>query len=308
MADVYNDDVKKQLETLQREFAALNMSQRQIAEAIGYSSAVVNQIFAKKYEKPDRIIELMVGLLRRLKSRQNIVPTTQFKEALDFFDSVYKRGMFGVMLGASGLGKSFAGEYYAVTNDDVAYCLWLPSMNLKEMLYSIADSVVSSPAKGSLYQVQMEIIKALRARPRMLIIDEADLMPEKMANIIRSINDDGNCSIALCGMPILETILKGGSKNTAYVYSRIKRWRTMGQPKREDILRWAEFYNLTLSDELTDDLLRWIGKSGEYRMLNNLFSTVADVKDKFETHDDAVRDAYTQVLSRGHKRKTAFAA
>jgi len=256
-------------------------------------------VYACKYPNPEPILELMVALVRRMKNRKNIVETTQFQEAIDFYDSIYKIGYFGVFLMPSGLGKSFASQYYAVTKENVVYCVWRPSMNLKEMLYSVADAVVSSPSKGSLDDVAMEIIKNLRAKPRMIIIDEADLMPEKMANIIRSIHDDGNCSISLTGMPILERTLRGGSKNTAYVYSRINRWRTASESKPKDVLSWADHYGYRISDELVDDLLRWIKKAGEYRMLKNLFDTVLPIQQEYDTHDEAVREAYKQVLSRG---------
>lgn len=293
-----SDAVKAQIDSLRQEFTALNMTQKQVGDLIGYSDATVNQIWAKKYEKPQRILELMTQALRRLKNRTNVVPTRQFKQANDFLSAANERGHFGVLLGMSGLGKTHACEFFAATNENVSYCRWLPSMNMREMLYAIADSVMSAPAKGSLYEVQLDVMRSLRQRPRMLIIDEADLMPEKMGNLIRSIHDDGACTLVLAGMPVLQRTLTGGTKNTAYVYSRVKMWRTLENPEKLDVAAWASHYGYNLSDDMTNDLLQWISRHGEYRMLRNLFDSVKKVLPMYETHDQAVSAVYKQSLSK----------
>lgn len=299
---------EQQGDYLRKEFTALGMSQRQVGEAVGYSSGTINQIYKGTYANPDPIIELMIGYLRRIKSRKDVIETKQFNEGIEFMDSIHGTGGFGVLTAGSGAGKSFLGRYYSVTHEKVVYNNWIPGMNAKEMLFSLAYAVVSSPSAGTPYDITMQIIKSLRREPRTLILDEADQMPEKMANIIRSIHDDGNCSMVLTGIPKLETILKGGTKNTAYVYSRITAWRRLGQATKKDLRNWADHYGFHLSDDMLESLLRWVGKSGEYRMLKNIFRVADKAIDQYDVHDDAIFEAYKQVLSREDGRKPAFAA
>lgn len=301
--DVVVSELNTTLEWLRQEVAANNLTQKEIAQAIGYSNTVINQFLQGKYTgDSSHIMERMVQYIRRLHNSKDLLQTKAAKAAFDFFDLVKNDNSLAVLLGDSGVGKTKISQSYAFTRERVAYCCAVQAMNSREILISMANSILSTPPSGTVYECQLSIEQALRQRPRMIIVDQADLLNVKTLDIIRSIHDDGHCSMVLVGLPYLESLMKRGPRsreNLAYLYSRVGYMRFLPRPDRVDIRVFAKKYDLEISELFADEMMQWIRNAGELRTCHHLMARARDLKGKVGNSDeDAIRAARGVLLKK----------
>ena len=297
----YIEDNKETVDWIRRELKAAGLSQSAIGNAIGYSSTVVNQFFSGKYTGDARnVLERLVSLVKTASSARDLLKTAAYKSAYEFLDLVRSSNKMGVMLGDSGVGKTKICRAYA-QNEGVAYCEIVQAMNSREVLKGIADSILSSPPVGTVYECQVAIQQALRQRPKMIIIDQADLLSIKTLDILRSIHDDGHCAMVFSGLPYLATLMKRGPRtreNLAYLYSRVGLIRGLPKANRDDVVLFAKKFGLDLSAELVDELIKFMRNAGEYRILENVFDEAKKLKGKVgRCDDDAVLAAKSLVMN-----------
>lgn len=115
---------------------------------------------------------------------------------------------FGVIVGKSGFGKTFALQYYA-RMPKVAYIECNESMNARDLVKKI-EKALSLPHVTGTIDDRLDNIKDFFNvnEGYLLIVDEADKLitkfTQKKAEILRSIFDQSDVGIVLAGEPALE--------------------------------------------------------------------------------------------------------
>jgi DNA transposition AAA+ family ATPase len=133
----------------------------------------------------------------------------------------------GVIIGNPGVGKTTAlNEFVSRYHQDVILITARQEMSVKDFLNCIAVQLRVN-ISGSIYQMVTDLIRALKAHPKTLIIDESENMithTVRKGEILREIFDEAKVGMILCGTFKLKSILvKGPTKmeNLAQLYSRV---------------------------------------------------------------------------------------
>lgn len=164
---------------------------------------------------------------------------------LGFIDETWKMHEMAAILGHPGTGKTRGVQEYCKLNPKALYVRADVTMSSKELLVEIGDALGENLSYGSLRSMMRRIISRLREDPRILVIDEADLLVAgysvKKLEILRTIYDEtryhGN-ALLLVGMPRLEAFLKKGpslKENLSQFDSRMGFVYWMTGIKRDEI-------------------------------------------------------------------------
>ncbi|EHZ3394125.1 AAA family ATPase, partial [Salmonella enterica] len=88
---------------------------------------------------------------------------------------------------------------------------------------------------GNIHTLIDLCVEKLKGTGRLLIIDEAELLPYRALEVIRRLHDKAGIGVVMAGMPRLITNLKGKRGEFAQLYSRVALALDMGNSlDRED--------------------------------------------------------------------------
>lgn len=142
-----------------------------------------------------------------------------------------------VVAGAAGIGKSTACEHYSITNPNV----WLATMQpatatVHTMLQSVAMAI--GVVERSAARLTDAIGRRLANTGGLLIVDEAQHLPAKCLDQLRSIFDLYGVGVVLVGNESVYARLEGGDGRRpefAQLYSRVGMRLTRAKPYGADI-------------------------------------------------------------------------
>lgn len=116
----------------------------------------------------------------------------------------------GVVIGEAGSGKSFAIRDFSLTCDQTRVMVVPPTalLTTRSLLEAVAEGL---GIRGARYTHQMrffdKILVAVKARQAFLIVDEADRLTPKFADLLRAIADESGQALCLSGCPGLEGVI-----------------------------------------------------------------------------------------------------
>jgi len=135
-----------------------------------------------------------------------------------------------MVTGPAGRGKSEAAKHYATQTE----AIYIPPLNVRSpamVLREIAFEL--SKVRPSRSEACLAIIGEEMAKDRrLIIIDEADLLPMQILEMLRNLNERYACPIILIG----EDDLKGRIASRRRLSSRIRRKLEFSPVTQEDIL------------------------------------------------------------------------
>jgi len=135
-----------------------------------------------------------------------------------------------MVTGPAGRGKSEAAKHYATQTE----AIYIPPLNVRSpamVLREIAFEL--SKVRPSRSETCLAIIGEEMAKDRrLIIIDEADLLPMQILEMLRNLNERYACPIVLIG----EDDLKGRIASRRRLSSRIRRKLEFSPVTQEDIL------------------------------------------------------------------------
>jgi hypothetical protein len=163
-----------------------------------------------------------------------------------------------MVTGPAGRGKTEAAKHYVIGGSAV----YIPPMNTRTptmMLREIAfelGGVRPTRQEACLMSIGAEMEK----ERRVIIIDEADLLPVNILEMLRNVNERYACPIVLIG----EDILKGKVESRRRLSSRIRRRLEFTPISAQDI---AFFFKRCLNLKLSLDVLTELHKHcrGDWR-------------------------------------------
>lgn len=235
-------------------------SQGQVARAIGRSVTAMNQYVQGKY-KGDiaNMEERIANFIRRVREKQNalriderFVSTPTAIKGLEVLAYAHQECEICVLYGAAGLGKTMTLKEYARRDDAVIFIEADPGYTARTLLEELCGRLQQDKS-GNIHTLIDLCVEKLKGTERLLIIDEAELLPYRALEVIRRLHDKAGIGIVMAGMPRLITNLKGKRGEYAQLYSRVALALDMGNSlDREDFDQIA----IDLMPEAEDQKIR----------------------------------------------------
>lgn len=231
------------LEKLNAYMADEGLSGAMIARSLGVSSATVSQYRNGKYMGDIAVLEeKILGLLSLADERRQavkrqieyvITPTAQ--DCFGLIRAAHIDCELGVLVGSAGLGKTAALKEYAKNNKDSVLIETDPSFTARVMTMALGKEIGVN-VSGNLNDMLSEIIERLKDSGRVLLIDEAELLPLRALEVVRRIHDKAGVGVVLVGMPRLIMNLRGRRGELGQLYSRVAFYWDLGERLKDDDL------------------------------------------------------------------------
>lgn len=244
----------------------------EIARQIGYSRSMVSRFKGgvDSSQVAEKILELkgQLELEKELSEGQEEAAASEgFRTSVGFIhteDALRVLGVckvcaaekaMGVIMGPPGSGKTTALQEYLKQEPQAVYIVADVLMTSKQLIESIARSVGAEPG-GSLWDIMQRVLTILRAEPRLVIVDEADMLISsstksvRKLEILRLLYDQGHVGVVVCGLPRLRLWLTKGPSlrdNLAQLYSRVSVLRELQGVTRSEVQEILAQFNMTPS-------------------------------------------------------------
>lgn len=161
-------------------------------------------------------------------ARQTLLPrmeTKSYNEVMGTLDLGVRENKLTVIFGAPGTGKSSALMKFASLHPNAHVILCSPTMNMKNLLVSIARCI-NTHVKGDPYTVQQQVTDALIADPdHILLFDECENLHRgdvSKIDVLRQIYDQSDVNMVLCGTHKLHALLSGANDhNQPQIFRRL---------------------------------------------------------------------------------------
>ncbi|MFJ1217029.1 AAA family ATPase [Yersinia enterocolitica] len=220
-------------------------TQARVARAIGRNVAVVNQFLQGKYTGNAADIEERISAFisrelekeknRRIKAR--FVTTGMAAKGLEVLAYAHYECEICVLYGAAGLGKTMLLREYASRNKDAVFIEADPGYTARTLLEELCRQL-GVKVRGNIHELIDACVRELHDSDRLLIVDEAELLPYRALEVLRRLHDKASIGIALAGMPRLLVNLKGRGGEFAQLYSRVALALNMGDTlAQEDFIQ-----------------------------------------------------------------------
>ncbi|HAK7808820.1 TPA: AAA family ATPase [Salmonella enterica] len=216
-------------------------SQTQVARAIGRSGAVVNQFLQGKYtgditDIQERITSFINREQEKEKNRriqEHFVTTEMAAKGLEVLAYAHQECEICVLYGAAGLGKTMLLNEYASRNKDALLIEADPGYTARTILEELCR-LLGVKVRGNIHELIDACVRELSGSGRLLMVDEAELLPYRALEILRRLHDKAGIGVVLAGMPRLLINLKGRRGEFAQLYSRVALALNLGDTLSRD--------------------------------------------------------------------------
>lgn len=216
-------------------------SQTQVARAIGRSAAVVNQFLQNKYtgdiaDIQERITSFINREQEKEKNRRlqaRFVTTEMAAKGLEVLAYAHQECEICVLYGAAGLGKTMLLSEYAARNKSALFIEADPGYTARTLLEELCR-LLGVKARGNIHELIDACVRELHGSGRLLMVDEAELLPYRALEVLRRLHDKAGTGVVLAGMPRLLINLKGRRGEFAQLYSRVALALNLGDTLSRD--------------------------------------------------------------------------
>lgn len=199
-----------------------------IARSQDISASSLSLFLADKYtgnnEKIAKGLQTFINRLAEKKKRpiheNEFQLTRNSKRIMEVCRICHVEAEIGVVYGPAGLGKTITARKYAADTAGAVYVEVDPSFSAQSLIKELHKRL-GGDGKGSLYDLFQDIISRLSASQRLVIVDQAEILPRKGIELLRAINDKAGVGVVLLGMDTLRNTIKGARAEFAQLYSRI---------------------------------------------------------------------------------------
>jgi DNA transposition AAA+ family ATPase len=279
---------------------ARRWGQRRLADLLGVSQSSVSQYLTGRYQAPEAMNRRVAEFLQeRREAGEGVVASEAFALIQEVCAQCQDDCKFAVIQGNPGVGKTKALQLYQQDHDEVIYFRADVTTNLKTLLEELVGR-----EGGGLTNAQLMREAKARAKGRLILVDEADLLPVRCLEALRAIWGDGGwCGLVLAGTPKLERLLRRGphaSENLAQLYSRVDFNVCITNPTPVDLEHYLDKAGVT--DAEARRLLIAAGSKESFRAAAKLLSQaqrVARLNDQPAVTGAAVRAA-SKLIMRPH--------
>ena len=212
------------------------LSQAAVARALGVSTAAVSTFLKGNYagnvaefeNKIRGFLALQAERQKGAKQGLKYVATPSAQQMYLLIRMAHTECEPVALYGGAGLGKTAALKEYARQNKDSVLIETDPSFTARVLVVEIAKEI-GVGVSGSLNDILADIVAKLKGSGRVLLIDEAELLPLRALEVIRRIHDKAGVGVVLAGMPRLLQNLMGRRGELKQLYSRIAYGLPLGE-------------------------------------------------------------------------------
>lgn len=204
------------------------ISQSQAAKAMGYSPAVLSAWKTGDYkgrnEDVDRTVE---SWLEREISRSTIleipiIETSILKQIESACNIAYEDKDIAVITGYAGCGKTLSLLEFVRRHQDRVYYLEANKATSSHVLIMRLGELFNISLKGNAADVTRRIGTFLQGRDTLVIVDQADDLPDNGLEYLRQIIfDEGKTSLVLAGLPKLAGQIMNARNDHDQLLSRV---------------------------------------------------------------------------------------
>ncbi|MGE5607313.1 MAG: AAA family ATPase [Bacteroidota bacterium] len=180
-----------------------------------------------------------------------VVSLSEFKRMVSICLLCREEKELGVIVGNPGVGKTTAlTEFVNRYKNEAIFITARQEMSVKDFLDCIGLQL-RVHLNGSVYQRVAQLIRALKANPKTLVIDEAENLitnTVRKGEILREIYDEANVGMILCGTFKLKSLFVKGpnnKENLAQLYSRVSYYLKVGTMSEDEAVEILSNYNVT---------------------------------------------------------------
>jgi DNA transposition AAA+ family ATPase len=261
-----------QLKALMKEH---DLSQIQVARAVGVSTATINQFIKGTYPGDNKKIANQVQqFMARYTERKevqtgvfNFVITKTVKKMLEVIHIAHIENEINVICGKAGLGKTEALKHYKTQNKNAILIETDPGYSAKAILELLCEALNIQQEKTT-HSAVNACIRELKGSDKVLLIDEAENLPLKSLELIRRIHDKAGVGVILSGTHRLIVNLKGKKGEYAQLYSRVGMLLQIGNMLPDDDIN-SIIENAGYQDDVAEAL--FTASLGSCRRLGKLF-------------------------------------
>lgn len=221
------------VERLKNAMKSRGYSQNNIAKEIGKSPTTVNHFIQGKYNADTKgVAALIMDFLdaddARLEARLQDVPfveTATSRDVIRVIDYARKYSAICVVTGEAGMGKSMILKNYAEQHPGAILMEVGAGFTPRAFVCDLLKLIDSNAnLKGTTTELTTRCIRKLSTAKRLVLIDEAELLPYKTLEALRRLYDVTNIGVVLVGMPKLANNLLGDDGEHAQLHSRVARY------------------------------------------------------------------------------------
>lgn len=233
-----NKDVRTEVSAL---LATGTISQAQIAAECGISTTAVSQFLGEKYTGDnEKVAANLSAFLNRYKSAaQNpnnqlpFVKTSISRAVFEVADTCHTAGVMGMVVGASGLGKTRSIEQYIFLNPGTILISAHAKYSVKDV-FSDIHRAIGFDGEGNVHRMMRDISNKLKGTNRLIIIDEAEHLSAICLDEIRQINDRARIGVLYVGLEKFRSQVRAMKSGYEYIVNRVKIPRKLGKLMPED--------------------------------------------------------------------------
>ncbi len=187
------------------------ISTRALARGIQYSHAAVVNYLKNKYDADTKHLETaiseFIAKYEEKRSEQGDGEFIPIAAAMDLWETLEfarEEREIVVVIGNSGCGKTFAKRAWLKKNGHGCVSVECHvRMTGRGLILELLEAMGSQENEPTTRRAVAKLVKELQKQPRMLIIDEADVLPIDGYELLRHIWDMTSSPIVLIGMPAL---------------------------------------------------------------------------------------------------------
>jgi DNA transposition AAA+ family ATPase len=196
-----------------------------ISQAVGKSTATISLWIAGKYTGNVDEIEAAVTEWQERQHQREIdavtcLETSVFKKLNELASLAHTQGGLYVGFGAAGIGKTTAIRSYAEIRPSVILIEVDRTYTTLALMRELHRKC-GFDGSGSLHSIMADLITKLKSSQRLIIIDEAEHLPARALDILRSLYDKTGIGIMLVGLEQLIANLRGVKYDFRQLYSRV---------------------------------------------------------------------------------------
>lgn len=203
-------------------------SQVDVAQKIGMSNGTISAYINGSYKGAvDKLNDKIINLINKENEKDNLtsvktgfVVTDTAEQMMFVARTAHQDGDISVIHGGAGLGKTSFLLHYAAKYPDAILIETDPSFTARVMLEELCSKLKLN-VKGNMHVLTDAVVEKLRDSGRVLLIDEAELLPYRALEVIRRIHDKTRVGVVLVGLTRLVTNLKGRRGEFLQLYSRV---------------------------------------------------------------------------------------
>ncbi|HUS79698.1 MAG TPA: AAA family ATPase [Vicinamibacterales bacterium] len=253
LADLYTPDVVAVLNRLAAWIDAdPERSNTVVADAVGYSESTISRMLGRVYNgRVDRLAARIERFLAHERDRASApqrppyVRTAISDRVMRVLSLCHIEGGLGAVLGPTGIGKTMAARQYCETEPSTLYVYAGPCCRTYALLRELARlTEVHWSASG--YDVLQQIIAKLSGGGRpLVVIDEADYLPEDTLHVLRQLSDGADVGVVLIGTDgFLQRLRARRTTTVNQVLGRIGHTELLDMSTEDDLHKIVEPFGL----------------------------------------------------------------